>query len=203
MKDKTLRYVLAITHLATCNTLTDDMTKEKRKALRETLSYILKMNFTYGDETKVCLNNLLNETLYDLFCDPERDANMEDALDFTIYVTRISIDEGEESNLTKAILLGAEYLQKTKAYKNFNPTCPKKKLVQTKIRPMKTRRQFGVKDMMHTLVLVFCDPDVMRGYAEELKRRRPDKSYLAWATFVFGKGFCCVIEGEWHKITKG
>ena len=126
VEDKTLRYVLAITHLANCNTLTDNMTKEKRKALRETLSYILKMNFTYGDETKVCLNNLLNETLYDLFCDQERYANMEDALDLTIYLTRISIDEGEESNLTKAILLGAEYLQKTKAYKNFSQHAQRK-----------------------------------------------------------------------------
>ena len=194
--------MLAITHLATCDTLTDDLTKERRKALRETLSYILKMNFTYGDQTKVCLNSMLSETLYDLFCGTERDANMEHALDLAIYLTRVSIDEGEESNLTKAILLGAEYLQKTKAYKNFNPTCPKKKLVQTKIRPMKTRRQFGVKDMMHTMVLVYCDRDVMRGFAEELERRHK-KSFMGWAASVFGTGFCCVIEGEWHLIAEG
>ena len=94
-------------------------------------------------------------------------------------------------------------MEATKAYKNFNPTCPKKKLVQTKVRPMKTRRQFGVEDMMHTLVLVLCDPDVMRGYAEELKRRHPDKSFMTWAAFVFGKGFCCVIKGEWDTISDG
>ena len=43
----------------------------------------------------------------------------------------------------------------------------------------------------------------MRGYAEELKRRHPDKSFMAWAAFVFGKGFCCVIKGEWDTISDG
>ena len=140
--------------------LTGNLTKEKRASLRETLNEMVKAHFAIGDETKVCLNLLFNETLYDLFCGPEKDVNMEHFLDLTIYLIRASMDEGEGSNLTKAILLGAKYLKGTKAYKNFSPTCLKKKLVQTKVRPMKTRRQYGVENMMHTLVLVLCDHNV-------------------------------------------
>lgn len=151
----------------------------------------------------MCLKNVLNDTLNDLMCGPEKEENLKHILDFAKNLNKVDVVKEEENEVTKAILLIAEHLKETRAYMYTNPICKKKKPAITKVPPMKTRRQYGVIDMMHALVLIYCDLDVLRGYVEELTRRKHKTGFMKWVTFVLGKGLCCVIEGEWQEISKG
>lgn len=78
------------------------------------------------------------------------------------------------------------------------PQCPKDKSRQN-IHSLRSRRQFGVKDMLQTLKNIFCNAEVIRGYGEELQRRH-NNTFTAWAMEAFGEAWCCLVDGEWDEM---
>ena len=185
--------------------MTPGSSEEKWKIRKNAGHLVVKLEFS--KETKVCLQSFLNGTLHDLLCKQGmREENLDHLLDFVTDLAEISIKE-TGSVWSKAVPLIAKIVKKSKKFifENFmDPLCPREKPDADKanIRPMKIRRQFGVTDTLHTLKIIFCDPTVLEGYAEEMQKRYR-KTFTAWTPGVLGKAWCCLINGEWHSIMAG
>ena len=152
--------------------------------------------------TKHCLENVLKDQLDGFLCAKDREETFNKLLDFVVRHVEITLEDWKvDQSWIKLLHDFAEIIKTlmvTVLQEIVGPQCPIGKL-SPNIRSSRSRRQFGVKDMLQTLKNIFCDPTVIKGYGEELQRRH-NNTFTAWAIEAFGEAWCCLVDGEWDEI---
>ena len=162
----------------------------------------LLLGLEFSPKTIECTQEHLNGTIYDLLCAEAREENLDDLLDFVIHLIETRVLDRTDK-WVEAIKLGAKIIKKTKQY-IFQYIvdaigCPNVRPGRPLLHPMKTRRQFGVKDMLHTLRNVYCDPLVVKGIGMYFEMKF-NNTYSTWLLGTSAEYWCCLVNGEWDRI---
>ena len=183
------------------------MTPEQVHSNVQEIETLLK-TLEFDEDTVECVRqNVVAGTIYDIFCAEDRQENLSDFLDFIVSQTKVifgqDFAEDQYKRLIDIIILGADLIKLI--FKEFlfeytiSPICPEKEPKWFTFPSKKVRRQFGVKDMLHTLETMFCNPVVVEGYGNAIEDRY-NSDFLSWTNEVNAKFWCCLVQGEWNHI---
>ena len=147
----------------------------------------------YSPKTKKCFSRNRYDLVYGLLCSKDRSENFGAALDFF----RIHL-VGQDSRWANLVMVAIEIILAVQdtIYKLIDPHCPSP-LYHIPTPTTLEKRQFGLRDMLFTLNLTFCNKDVFLRLAEEQIRRHlatgQNLGFNIWGARVFQEAWCCFV----------
>ena len=207
MQNEKFRYILYFTHLITCGAPKHEhksMTPEQVHSNVQEIKALLK-TLEFDEDTVECVRqNVVKGTIYDIFCAVDRQENLSDFLDFLVSqakaIFRQDFADDKYKRLIDIIVLGADLIKLIFKKFLFEYTiCPEKEPKWFTFPSKKIRRQYGVKDMLHTLEIMYCNQVVVEGYGNAIEDRFRS-NFLSWTNEVNAKFWCCLVQGEWNHI---
>ena len=185
-----IKGMIILSRLIVCETRVMSQEDEDKsiKALREILGSMKPDR----PATVQCIERTIWANFYSLLCGDQRQLYFPMAVNYIIYGLKKSPEAIDTSNL-KTLIKICEYALKfqTAIFAMIDPICP-----SAHGSAALHKRQFGVKDLMHTFQNLFCDEELLVLLDEEYSRRygeEYEEPFMKVAIKMLEGWACCYV----------